>query len=202
MNSDELNQILREARVPGRADDYWKGFPGQVIHRLQNEAAVLRPYRAWRIGAALCVSAACGILIGFAVWHRRPPSDAYTSLMDGRIFRELQAEYPGRLKAVIEDGTGLHTQLSDVADVSMSHPVLVEIRDGIDRRVVVTFSGQLVRCGDREAMVLSDGSGKVMLVGDGFFWSHQTSAGIAHTIQIRAEQLNAARVDASNNSPL
>jgi hypothetical protein len=190
MNPEDMDRLLREARVPERSEGYWNDFPARVIERTRTERmAALRP-RQWRLGIAAALAAAFGLVAGFAFWHRHLPSaDAYGSLRDGRVLRELQTRYPGRLQAIIQDGSGLHTQLSESADVSESAPILLEIRDGKDERVVVTFSGQLVRCGDRNVMVLSDLGGQVMLVGDGFFWSRQASSGLAGMIHIRAEQI-------------
>jgi hypothetical protein len=197
MSPDELDRILREGRVPGRPDEYWEAFPGLVRQRLPVKMETA--HRRWRLGFALAAATACGLLLGFVLWHRHPPPGyAYDSFKDGRILRELQAQYPGRLQAIVQDGSGLHAQLSDSADVSASDPILLEIRDGKDHRVIVTFSGQLVRCGSRNVMVLSDISGQVMLVGDGFFWSHQASTGLEGFVQVRAEKIASAR---SSSSP-
>jgi hypothetical protein len=204
MNKDDLDQLLRESTMPERPGDYWRGFPGRVIGSLRKGAAI--PGRGqshgWLIGVALS-AAACGLLLGFALWHSRLPSrDAYGSLRDGRVLREFLAQYPGRLQAIVQDESGLHAQLSDLADVSMSNPVLLEIRDGRDHRVIVTFSGQLVRCGDRNVMVLSDGGGQVMLVGPGFFWSGKIATGLAEKVQITAEQIPIAKARSTPSSTL
>jgi hypothetical protein len=197
MSPDELDRILREGRVPGRPDEYWEAFPGLVRRRLSIRMETAP--RRWRLGIALAAATACGLLLGFVLWHRHLPRGyIYDSFKDGRILRELQAQYPGRLQAIVQDGSGLHAQLSDSADVSASDPILLEIRDGKDQRVIVTFSGQLVRCGSRNVMVLSDISGQVMLVGDGFFWSHQASTGLEGILQVRAEKIASSR---SSSSP-
>jgi hypothetical protein len=196
MNKDDLDRILKGAKVPDRTDDYWNEFPARVIRGLQSGSPSVSRARPspWRLGGALAAAAALGLVIGFALWHRRQPQgDDYASLRDGRVLREMQTQYPGRLQAVIQDQNGLHTQLSEVADVPMSDPVLLEIRDGRDHRVVVTFSGQLVRCGGKNVMVLSDAAGQVMLVGEGFFWSRQASAGLSQALKIQAERLPADR---------
>jgi hypothetical protein len=196
MNKDDLDRILKGAKAPERQDDYWNEFPARVIRGLQSGSPSLSRARPspWRLGGALAAAAALGLVIGFALWHRhQPQGDDYASLRDGRVLREMQIQYPGRLQAVIQDQDGLHTQLSEAADVPMSDPVLLEIRDGRDHRVVVTFSGQLVRCGGKNVMVLSDAAGQVMLVGEGFFWSRQASAGLSQALKIQAEQMPASR---------
>jgi hypothetical protein len=205
MNKDELDRILREAREPGCPDEYWSGFPGRVVRSLKSGRQAPAPARRspWRLVAAMATAAACGLVLGFALWHRHfPREDGYGALRDGSVLRDLQAQYPGRLQAIIQDGSGLHTQLSDVADVSMSNPVLLEIRDGTDHRVVVTFSGQLVRCGGKNVMVLSDAGGQVMLVGEGFFWSRQASTGLSGALRIQAERMPAERGHPRPSPPL
>jgi hypothetical protein len=203
MNEDKLNQILRSARVPERPDEYWGGFPGSVIKRLQVERKVPVRSGPWRLAAALVAAVACGLFLGFVLWHRfSPQEDRFVALRDGRVLREMQAEYPGRLQAIIQDGSGVHTQLSEAANISMSNPVLLEIRDGRDHRVIVTFSGQVVQCGGRSVMVLSDVGGEVMLVGEGFFWSREASTGLKETVHIQAEPFPNVRTHAGPPSPL
>jgi hypothetical protein len=196
MNDDKIDRMMRDSRVPDCPEIYWSRFSDRVIGSLKSKSQV--PVRgrplSWRLGGALMAAAACGLVLGFVLWHRHlPRDDNYGALRDGRVLRELQAQYPGRLQAIIQDGSGLHTQLSDAADVSMSDPILLEIRDGADHRVVVTFSGQLVRCGGRNVMVLSDAGDQVILVGEGFFWSRKASAGLSKALQIQAETMPADR---------
>jgi hypothetical protein len=182
MNQDELDQILRSSRLPERTETYWEGFPRRVTQRLEIELEV--PIRS-------------------SPWHPFSPwDDRFVALYDGRVLRQMQAQYPGRLQAIIQDGSGVHPQLSAAANVSMSNPVLLEIRDGKDHRVIVTFSGQLVKCGGRDVMVLSDVGGQVMLVGDGFFWSRQASSGLSDTVHIQAEQIPNARTRVEPPTPL
>jgi hypothetical protein len=203
MNKGSIDRIFRDAGVPDCPEDYWNRFPDRVINSLK--ATRQAPVRAgplpWRLGGALIAAAACGLVLGFVFWHRHLPRDGnYGALRDGRVLRELQAQYPGRLQAIIQDGSGLHTQLSDAADVSMSDPILLEIRDGADHRVIVTFSGQLVRCGGRNVMVLSDAGDQVILVGEGFFWSRKASAGLSKALRIQAEPMPVDRGQ-SRSSP-
>jgi hypothetical protein len=196
MNKGSIDRIFRDAGVPDCPDDYWDRFPDRVIESLKTtrQAPVRARPLPWQLGGALIAATACGLVLGFVFWHRHlPREDNYGALRDGRVLRELQTQYPGRLQAIIQDGSGLHTQLSDAADVSTSNPIYLEIRDGTDHRVVVTFSGQLVRCGGKNVMVLSDAGGEVILVGEGFFWSRQTSAGLSKALQIQAEPMPADR---------
>jgi hypothetical protein len=198
-----LESMVQGARVPERTDDYWNDFPGLVVRRIQAGEMPSDGRRPWRLAAGLATAVACGLVLGFALWHRAPPSGgADVNLRDGRVLREFLARYPGRLRAVIQDGGGLHAQFSDAVAVSTSDPIWLEIREGRELRVIATFSGQVVQCGGKNVMVLSDGGGHVMLVGEGFFWSREVSAGVAGNVRIRAEQIPKAQAPTRAPTPL
>jgi len=203
MKQPELDRLLQRGRVPERPDAYWNDFPSLVVRRLQADGVQTEERRPWRLGAAIAVAAACGLVIGFALWHRALPLEVTdASMRDGRVLREFLVQYPGRLQAIVQDGRGVHAQLSAASAVPTSDPIWVEIREGNALRVIATFSGQMVRCGGKDVMVLTDGAGQVMLVGDGFFWSHQVSSGLADGVHIRAEQIPNARALSKPSLPL
>jgi hypothetical protein len=203
MNDDDLDRLLQGARAPDLPDDYWGRLPDRILRRLSETREDQFRSRFWRLNIALAAAAACGLALSAVLWHRNAQlRDAYAALRDGRVLRELEARYPGRLKAIIQDGSGLHTQLSDVADVSASDPIWLEIRDGKDDRVIVTFSGQQIRCGGRNVIVVSGLDGQIMLIGDEFFWSRQASAGLAERLKIRGEHVPRLRAPAKPASPL
>jgi len=202
MKRVDLNRLLQGARMPDWPDDYWDRFPERVVRRLQTERHFVAEKQPWRL-AALAAAAACGLILGFILWHRTPSSgDASLTLRDGPVLRGILQQYPGRLHAIIQDGSGLHTLLSKEADVSPSDPILLEIKNGDARSVIVTFSGQRIRCGSTDVMVLSDLEGHVILIGDGFFWSRQISTGSAERVTIRAEQIPNNRMNAKPSLPL
>ncbi len=198
----DLRQLSQVAKLPNHSEGYWDRFPDRVIKRLQTERAPAVQHQSWRLGG-LAAAAACGLILGFILWHHAPPAnDTFVTLRDGPVLRELLRRYAGRLHAIVQDASGLHTQLSKDADVSASNPIWLEIRDGDAHRVVVTFSGQQIRCGGTDVIVLSDVEGQIILVGDGFFWSHQISAGRASKVEIRAEQIPGNRVTSKPSFPL
>lgn len=200
MNESDLRRLLRGAPAPDLPDAYWDAFPGRVAGRLRDGAgAPVRP--PVRLGAWLALAGACGLALGFALWHRPPPSPA-DPLRDGRVLREWLARYPGRVRSLVMDASGLHPQLSEAPDIPSEDPIWLEIGDSANPRDIVTFSGQLVRCGDRDVMVLSDVGGQVMLIGDGFFWSRQASAGTAERLRIRAQRIPASQAPTRPPSPL
>jgi hypothetical protein len=194
MNSDELDRMLGKAEVPKRSDTFWSTLPGRVVRRIETEATLAPRRWVWQLGTASAIAACCGLAIGFVLWHRNVRElDDYAAMRDGRTLRALQDRYPGRLQAIVRDASGLHTLLSDDAAPATSDPVWLDIQDGGDRRVVVTFSGQLVRCQGKDVMVLSDAAGHVILVGEGFLWSRQATAGLGSALRIQAEEIAISR---------
>src|SRR5271157_4171147 len=130
MKRFDLDRFLREARVPEPSKADREVFPNWVIERLQKEGKLQGPHSNWPLAAGIGFTAVCGLLVGFFLWHRVPAiADASVALRDGRVLFELEARYPNRLQAIIQDGSGLHTQLSSSADVAESDPIWIEIRD-------------------------------------------------------------------------
>ncbi|HEY5228644.1 MAG TPA: hypothetical protein VIJ19_08890 [Opitutaceae bacterium] len=203
MNSNELDRMLGKAAVPERSDAYWGSFPGRVVRRIETAGAPPARTRLWQLGFASAFAACCGLVIGFVLWHRNARElDDYAAMRDGRTLRALEDQYPGRLQSIIRDASGLHTQLSGDAAPARSDPVWLEIEDGGDRRVVVTYSGQLVRCRGKDVMVLSDAGGQVILVGDGFLWSRQATSGLGNALRIQAEDISYSRAHQARSPQL
>ena len=202
MKKPDLNELLKGARLPDWPDDYWDRFPETVVRRLRKESYAVAEKQSWHM-AAIAAAATCGLILGFILWHRAPLSgDRSSTLTDGPLLRRILQQYPGRLRAIIQDGSGLHTLLSKEADVSPSDPILLDIKNGDASCIIVTFSGQRIRYGGTDVMVLSDLEGHVILIGDGFFWSREISTGSAAKISIRATQIPKSRLNVKPSLPL
>jgi hypothetical protein len=191
MNREDLERELAGCRVPARPDDYWEAFPARVIGSLRADSKrCAEPWRTRLLIGTLSAAAGALAMLGLSLLHHRsqPPAQA-EALSDGRLLGAMLAKFPGRLRAVTRDGTGLHTDVSDSADVATSDPVWLEIHEGGVDRVIATFSGQKVSTALGDAIVLVDRSGHVMLVGDAFFWSQEVSAGLPGGIRLRAARI-------------
>jgi hypothetical protein len=186
MTPEDLKSLARSSLDPERPDAHWADFPARVVAGLRAGARPAARSRHLELAIALAASAACGLIVGFALWHGRTAgAGSYESLRDGRMLRAQLTLYAGRLEAIVRDRNGLRTQLAAAPSVATGDPVCVEIRDGDERQVVVTFSGQPIKLADRAVMVLSDG-GQVILVGRDFLWTPSGAAGAASRLQIRA----------------
>ena len=186
MTPEELKSLAQASAEPARPDSHWEEFPGRIVTKLR---AGVRPTAApghLKLAIALAAAATCGLMAGFALWHSNAAkAGTFESLRDGQMLRAQLTLYAGRLEAIVHDRSGLRTQLAKDPSVATADPVCVEIRDGDERQVVVTFSGQTIQIADRTVMVLSDG-GQVILTGRDFLWTPSSAAGGARRLQIRA----------------
>lgn len=193
---EELNALLRTARVPERPAEYWEGFPQTVIRQLRQpagppvERAMRRHSWAWGLGlAAACL--ALGFFAGFRRGHAAGFSAAELA-QHRKIYRELAALFPGRLQAVLLDRNGSQLVLAAEAQLPASAPLLVQIcHDGRCRRFI-TFSGQRVALNGETFEVLSDARGNVLVVGERLAWTSGEPGKAADGYRIRATALGDA----------
>jgi hypothetical protein len=186
MTPEELKSLAQDSAEPARPDSHWEAFPGRVVAGLRAGARPAVAPRHLKLAIALAAAATCGLMAGFALWlSNAAKAGTFESLRDGQMLRAQLTLYAGRLEAIVHDRSGLRTRLAKDPSVATTDPVCVEIRDGDERQVVVTFSGQTIQLADRTVMVLSDG-GQVILTGRDFLWTPSSAAGAARRLQIRA----------------
>jgi len=171
MTPEELKSLAQASAEPAWPDFHWEEFPGRVVAGLRAGARPTTAPRHLKLAIALAAAATCGLMAGFALWYGNAAnSGTFESLRDGQMLRAQLTRYAGRLEAIVHDRSGLRTRLAKTPSVATADPVCVEIRDGDERQVVVTFSGQPIQLVDRTVMVLSDG-GQVILIGRDFLWT-------------------------------
>jgi hypothetical protein len=186
MTPIELKSLAQASAEPVRPDSHWEEFPTHVVAVLRAGARPASAPGHLKLVIALAAAATCGLLAGFALWHgNAAKAGTFESLRDGQMLRAQLTLYAGRLEAIVHDRSGLRTRLAKDPSVATADPVCVEICDGEERQVVVTFSGQTIQLADRTVMVLSDGD-QVILTGRDFLWTPGSVAGAAKRLQIRA----------------
>lgn len=176
MNNRELDELLREVKVPEPPASYWQEFPGDVTRIARTSSAHekekvrsgrLRP--AWALGAS--VAAACVVvafIIGFKVGTGSSRATSIVSME--KCLREVQAMFPNQVRAIIFEKDGAHLLLSDAPDVPGAMPVYLKVCDGNGCQRIVTFSGQRVPIKGKLCDVLVDSKENVLVVGQSEFW--------------------------------
>ena len=195
MNNDELEQLLKSARVPGREDDYWKDFPRTVTASIRRKAAAergtqeapglrlwLRP--VWGIGVAVACMVIAVVLITWKQSDARKPIGALAE--EQKYYREIERLFPNQVRAIVFDRQGPHLVLADKAEVPGASPLFVRIcgMKGCER--VVTFSGQEIQFEGEKYEILADKNGRVMLVGDSRILTEGETSG---PITVRSQML-------------
>ena len=198
MNKDELDSILKKARMPQPPDEFWEELPGRIARQLNRPSMEERPMRqnwfprfAWAAGTVACV------LIAFAVghWHGRMQAESAESqdiLANVKLVRETLAMFPNQVQAIVKDTSGLHVVLSDSNNVAASPPLYVRVCDGKNCLSLVTFSGQEIQAGGQKMTVLADAQGGIILMGNDFVWSSDQKANPGSHLKIEAKTLGAA----------
>lgn len=195
MNDRELDQLLKSARIPGRADDYWRGFPKKVtakLHWLPARAEAHHRHKTstrliWSLGLAT-------LLVGMALYIEyrpdRPSVRADNQLAAARkCYQEMEALFPNQVEGIVFDEQGPRMIIADRPNVPNSTPFYLKICGPGGCKSFVTFSGQQVQYRGENCEVLADGRDGVLLVGKHQVWS---SADSGDAIRIEARPLEAA----------
>lgn len=195
MNNEELDRLLKSARVPEREPEFWSDFPRSVTAAIRRGAATSRTdvperssrkwaYAAWGFGLA----AACVVIsLALGVWRGNNSGVATSTMAEAKTYyREIEKLFPNQVRAIVFDRQGAHLVLADHADVPGSPALFVKICGANDCERVITFSGQEFQFEGKQYEVLADEAGRVMLVGDNRVWSGDEAAG---SIKIEARLL-------------
>lgn len=191
--TDELDELLRAARVPERTPEYWEEFPQAVLRQLHRpvrhltEPAGRGKLWAWGLGLAT----AC-VVLGFIAGFRRGHAAAFSTAelaQSRKIYQELAALFPDRLQTVLLDGRGSQLVLASDAQPPASAPLLVQICHAGRCHRFITFSGQRVALNGESFEVLSDASGQVLVLGERLAWTSGEPRKTAAGYRIRATTL-------------
>ncbi len=192
MNNKQLDELLKSARVPERAGEYWEKFPGRVMAKLHWRVQKMEAGRraeaqehAWksrssgfrfvRVPAFGAVLALACIILGFVLgfWrgqHSLAPERA--QLAEAlKCYREIAGLFPNQIQSIVFDQKGAHLVLAEQPNVPVSTPLYVKICGPAGCQRFVTFSGQQIRVNGDTFDVLVDRQGDVMVVGEQWVWS-------------------------------
>jgi hypothetical protein len=178
MNNRELNDLLREAKVPEPSQSYWENFPGDVTRIARSSPSgkttsgrptFFRRSAWWTSGLAFgaaCIAAA--FVIGYKAGHNSRPEQSLASIE--KCLHEVESMFPNQVRAIIFEKDGARLLLSDAPDVPGAMPVYLKVCDGKGCQRIVTFSGQKVPIKGKLCDVLVDSEQNVLVVGQREFW--------------------------------
>jgi hypothetical protein len=191
MTKNQLDAILKKARLPKVPDESLELFPRRVVSRLKHQDVPrpterrLAPRLAWVFGLAAC------IMIAFVLGHRYGQMDAQEAdgLTSVKFVHETLAMFPNQVRAITRDESGVKLILSENGDVPASPPIYVRICDGRHCASAVTFSGQEIQIAGQTLTVLSDSKGGIILTGNRFVWSNTERLNASKQLKIEARNL-------------
>lgn len=192
----KLDACLRAAKVPPRPAEYWASFPRRVSDRLTCPPAPDRvgTDRPGFMPRALGWAMAAVALVAGAFFLIKPmaqKSGHWDEEAAAKLFREVAPMFPGQLRAIVRDESGLRIVLAEAPDVPVSPPILVRLCGDDACRSIITFSGQEIPLGSDIMQVLSKAKGGVIVAGNRFAWSSDApDAGAPFRIQTFALEKN------------
>jgi hypothetical protein len=195
MTNRELDQLLKSASTPGRADGYWRDFPKRVTAKLHWQLAPTNTHSrskvnvilAWSFGLAT-VFVAAGLLIKFRPVHSSVAVDDQLAAAR-KCYREIEALFPNQVQGIVFDAQGPRMLIADAPNVPRSTPFYLKICGPKGCESFVTFSGQQVQIEGENCEVLADAQDRLMLVGNHQVWPGNGSGG---AIRVEAQPLEAA----------
>lgn len=189
MNNTELEKLLKSVPPPERPPEFWEQLARRVSTRIHRQAKLgtapgSEPRGWWSSWTWGFSAAAACLVIAFALGNWRGTKQPGGLLQNEKVVREVLAMFPNQVQAIVQDENGLRLSLADKPDVPISTPFWIKVCDGKHCRSFITFSGQTVQIAGQRVEVLADAQGKVMLLGDRFFWS---SADVAPRDHLRID---------------
>jgi len=136
-------------------------------------AAIRRRTRLKRIAATITALAAC-LLAAVFLTHKPDPGKTVTVDLArddaAIILREVSAVFPGQIRAIHRDETGLHLTLSETPNVDSTMAIVIDIGDNGESREIITFSGQTIEIMGQSVTIHADPERGILLNGQGIEW--------------------------------
>lgn len=194
---DELDQLLKQANVPERPEDFWEQLPRQVtvqIRRQSKEQGTIVnksprfDLMDWALGMGV-VAVVCVMTLllqrGLVTQLAADPV-----VLAAKCFSEAEEMFPNQIQAIVFDASGTRMILSEKADMPASPPLYLKICGPEGCQEVVTFSGQQVRVNGDVCDVLTDAAGNVIVAGDHLIWSSHSVGNKTGVYRIEARQIH------------
>lgn len=147
----------------------------------------------WRSVAAAAILA-LGIFVGHYMGRGQQPAQlaGQPSSHDDEaatILREVSALFPGQIRAIERDESGLQLVLADQPREQQGAGVVIEVMEDGQFRQIITFDGQQIELMGRFMNVETSPDGRVRLKGKGIEWTSDQPQPAPDEINIRARIL-------------
>jgi len=162
--NDELNNLLKQAKMPERSAGYWESFPGRVTRGLADKSRLPSNPTAWLPWAIGAVTVCLALALAIYMRHSGK-SQADSPVSYAQLYRQIEAMFPNQVRAIVVDEHGVKLMLSDTANVPRSQPLLVNACNPDGCRHVITFSGQQVKINGDTWDVFLNGQNEVIVAG-------------------------------------
>jgi len=196
MNDQEIDKLLKSARVPEESPEFCEELAVHVSRTLRQRQrrgerfAAEQPsfaIRNWAIGAAGVTGIALIALL--ASWDFGSSQSDNGFARAEKCFREVESLFPNQLRALVFGADGQHLEVSEKADVPDSPPVYLKICGPKGCQEIVTFSGQQVLVNGDLCDVLLDSAGDILLVGQKLLWSSGSPERALRNYRIEARSM-------------
>lgn len=170
-----LGKLASETAQPSSESDL-------VIRRAAaaRMALVRKRKKFKRVVSAGLALAACWFIASIFVFQSEPPKAQTLDLARDDaavILREVSTLFPGQVRAIHRDETGLHLTLAEKPDVTSTLAIVIEVGDGKGTQQIITFSGQTIEIDGQTVRVEADAKHGVLLNGqDQENWRQQYGA--------------------------
>lgn len=181
-----LGRMACERAMPSEHTD------AAILNTARSRLAIIRRHNAARRAiVAMASAAAC---VAFAVFLSTREKPAANPVVTGKpeqdaasiILHEVSAVFPGQIKSILRDASGLTLTLADTPSNDQGPAVVLEIERGGETREIITFSGQTVEILGHQVTIHTSEDGNVQLKGHGIDWGHRLPARPLPDLQIRA----------------
>lgn len=142
---------------------------------VEKMAQVRRRSLIKRVMFGISAAAACLALALFMARQAVPSAEPLPKTASGEdsaaiILREISSLFPGQIRAIERDESGLQLSLADTPTANSGPAVVLEIRNNGDSREIITFSGQTITIMGHSVTIHTSHDGRIILKGPDIEW--------------------------------
>jgi hypothetical protein len=168
---DALRRLPSEQGGPAaKTDAAVLRMAAATMARIRRRSLVRRAM--WGVfAAAACLALALLLFERQAGTPSVPPQAASAGEDPAAIvLREVSALFPGQIRSIQRDASGLQLSLADAPSANQGRAVVLEIRKNGDSREIISFSGQTIEFMGHSVTIHTSEDGSIRLKGPDIEW--------------------------------